>query len=251
MTFKFSRRPLTDLAAVGGIALSLCLGVSSARAQQSAPATDAKPRKAHIRFWNMLPDKPANSLFLLAGDKDSIAGAAPNNVFTSYLPAPSGSYTLVVKRAGQGGVVIQRLPVVLPDEGYITLVASEKNGQPTVEMFNDMPDPKVTELGARLVLRQFFPGAHVKVSVTAGPSSPSVSYGETATLENLPATGSVNILLQAALPTTPPTTKEWPLTADFSTAHHATLLLVADSYGRLRPQLSYDGPPHPAPAAAQ
>ena len=192
MTRKSSRSSLINPVAVGcGIALALCFHfgqVTHTQAQQPTPsqAPAAKPRKAHIRFWNLLPAGPTNDLQLFAGNGESISGAAPNDVYTGYLPAPDGSYVLTVKRVGGKSAVIWRQPVVLPVNGFITLIASEKNGQPTAEMFNDTPDPNVVESTARIVVRQFCPGAHVKVSVAGGPSTQTLEYGDTSTLENIP-----------------------------------------------------------------
>lgn len=200
----------------------------------------------------MLPDTPTNNLLLLAGDKQELSIVPPGNLYASYLAAPAGSYALVVRRLGETSGALQRFPVALPDQTYITLLAIEKNGQPTVEMSNDTPDPKMVEGYARIVLRQLFPGAQIKVSVVGGPTSPMLGYGETAALENVPPNGQTSINLQAQLPTTPPSARNWTLTGDFSVARHATLLLVADPYGRFRPRLAYDGPPAPAlgPASA-
>ena len=214
--------------------------LATVHAQTPAEAKP-KPPVAYIRFWNMLPKTPANNLMLLAGEKDALSSIPPSNIFADYIAAPAGSYTLVVRRLSEETGAIQRLPVALPDKAFITLLAIEKNGQPTVEAYNDTPDPKVVESSARITLRQFFPGAHVKVSVVGGPTSQTLDYGQTATLENVPPNGQTSIVLQAALPTTPPSTRNWTLTADFSVARHATLLLVADSYGRFRPRLAYDG----------
>ena len=62
--------------------------------------------------------------------------------------------------------------------------------------------------------------------------------------------GQIGILPQAVWPTTPPGGRTWHLTADFSVVHRATLLLVADAYGRFRPRLAYDAPVGPLAVAA-
>ena len=200
------------------------------------------PRKGFIRFWNMLPSKPTNNLVLLAGDKNPITGSGPTNIYADYMPAPTGSYTLVVKRAGtEPAEILQKLPVVLPEGGFITVLVSEKGGHPVVEMFNDTPDPKAPDPTPRVVLRQFFAGAQVKINVNGGPSSLPVEDGGTATVEVPLSSGPVSINVQATLPTTPPSTKTVTVAADFSVARRATLLIIMDSYGRVRPQLCYDG----------
>ncbi len=223
-------------------------------AYAQTPSPPPKTPHAYVRFWNMLPDTPANNLTLLAGEKNALAIMPPGNFFAEYMPVPVGNYNLMVRRMSEASGALQTFPATMADRTYITLLATEKNGQPTVQMFNDTPDPKVVEAYARFTMRQFVPGARVKVSVVGGPSSPVINYGETAVLENVPPNKQTNINLQAAMPTTPPTTRNWTLTGDFSAARHATLLLVADSYGRFRPLLAYDGQlgatPDPTPAAS-
>ena len=105
----------------------------------------------------MLPEKITNNLLVLANDKP-LFGAAPFDLYNDYVPSPVGSYSLVVKRSSDEGVVLQKIPVALQDNEYITLLATEKNGQATVESINDTPDPKVVDLTARLIVRSFFSG---------------------------------------------------------------------------------------------
>lgn len=233
------------------LVIAACLP-AAARAQDPEEKPDAP--HAYVRFWNMLPDTPANNLMLLAGEKKGLSIVPPGNVLAGYQATPPGSYTLMVKRLDEKSGALRHLPVVLADQTFITLLATEKNGQPTVELFDDTPDPKVVEAFARITLRQFFPGARVKVSVVGGPSSQTLDYGQTGVLENVPPNGQTSLLLQAVLPTTPPSSRTWHLTGNFAAGRHSTLLLVADSYGRFRPRLAYDalvGPPPdatPAPA---
>ena len=207
----------------------------------ASPTATPKPAHSYVRFWNMLPRNQANILTLFTGETAPVANLPPANVFSSYLVVPVGSYTMIVRKFGEAGEIIQRFPVSMPAGSFITMIATEKDGKPTVEMFNDTPDPKVVETSGQIVLRQFVPGAHVTASIPGGPATTkALDYGETAVLKNVPISGPVQINLQAGLPTTPPTTRSWSLSGNFSTAHHATLLLVADSYGRFRPTLTMD-----------
>ena len=235
---------LIKLVAVCAIVAAWCGGglmLPSSLAQQPLPTPPA--RKAYLRFWNMLPVKPTNNLLVLINDKDPLTGAAPSNIYTQYVPAPVGSYTLVIKRTGDKGEVLQRLPAALPDNGFVTLLVTEKNGQTAAELFNDTPDPNKPETTARVTLRQFVPGGRATISTAGLPASQPASSGETAVLEGITAGASVNVGVQVAMPTTPPTSKNWVLPVDFTKVHRATILLIADSYGRPRPQISYDAQP--------
>lgn len=242
MTCKFSRSCPTRRLAFGRatvFVLLLSLGGSAGflRAQQPAPG---KEPKAYIRFWNMLPINPANSLLVFAGDKP-LFGASPFDLYTDYNSSPVGSYNLVVKRTAENSPILQKLPVVLQDKAFVTLVASEKNGQATIEILNDTPDPKVTELAAQLVVRSYYTGGTVSVGVTGGQPAQPVASGGTVTLDNLPMTAGVNLIVQVSGATPPPAARTWNLSADFSVTHHATLLLVPDHYGRMLPKLFYNG----------
>ena len=209
----------------------------SAQLPTAAPA--AKP-KAYIRLWNMLPVTPTNNLFVSAGDKPMF-GVAPSDLYTDYFASSSGSYILTVKRAGDKDDPAQKVPVVLQDGTYITLLATQKGAQVSIETFNDTPDPNVKEVAASLVVRSFLTGARVTVGTTGSGSPQPIPDNAAVTVDSLPMTAGVNITIQATMPTTPPTMNSFDLPADFSVTHHATLMLVSDHYGRLKPKLIYNG----------
>lgn len=238
---KFYKSLLTSSRTVTIFLVGLSMNGAAPWCRAQQPTSTSQPPKAFVRFWNMLPNKPTNNLVLSAGDNQAITAAVPNNISAEYLPTPIGSYSMVVKRTDSQGTLLQKVPVVLPEKGFISVLVIERNGQPAVEVINDTVVSGAESLGPQLVLRQFFPGAKISVSVNGGAPSQVVGYEEAATLVNVPASKTVNIVIQAVLPTTPPSTRTWPLTGDFSTARRATLLVVADTYGRLRPQLCYDG----------
>ena len=227
----------------GGLALTVLSGVSGAcdyAHGQSAPAASPPPR-AFVRIWDFLPDKAQNNLMVLAGDKTPLIIVAPNNFATNYYPAPTGSYSLTVRRLSDtSGGAIQRVPVALAPNAFITLLVSDKNAQSPVTVVNDTPDPRADPALAKITLRQMFPGAQVTVKAAGGTASQPLNAGDTAVLDNIPAKAQVTIHLHAVLPTTPPTTRDWDTTGDFSVDHQATLLIVPDTYGRLRPILAMD-----------
>ena len=177
----------------------------------------------------MLPMVPTNNLLVASGD-----------VYADYFATPVGSYNLVIKRLDEKQEPVAKVPVALQNGMYVTLLATVKDGQVNIQVIDDTPDPKATELTAQLIVRSFFTGGNVTVGVTGGQPAQPVPGGGTVTLDNLPTTAAVNVAVQVTMPTTPPTSKKWDLPADFSVTHHATLLLVSDRSGRLKPQLTYN-----------
>lgn len=223
--------------AVLTLACGVGAGAWSSLAQSPSPA--GKEKKSYIRFWNMLPDKMSNNLLVLANDKP-LFGAAPLDLYNDYVPSPVGSYNIVVKHTGDDGAIVQKVPAAMLENTFVTLLATEKNGQPTVELLNDTPDPKVADLSARVIVRSFFPGGRVAVGVAGGPLQ-TIANGTIVTLDNLPMTASASIVVQVSQAAVPPASKTWNVPADFSVTHHATLLLTPDHYDRLVPRLIYNG----------
>ena len=219
--------------------LGVCSGPSQVAAQQPTPALVAKP-KAYIRVWNMLPVTPTNNLFVSAGDKPMF-GVAPSDLYTDYFASPVGGYILTVKRSGDKDDPAKKVPVVLQDGTYITLLATQKGAEVNIEMLNDTPNPNVKEVTGSLVVRSFLTGGRVMVGITGGRPPQPIPDNATVNMDDLPMTAGVNITVLATMPTTPPTTNSFDLPVDFSVTHHATLMLVSDRYGRLKPKLIYNG----------
>ena len=229
------------------------LAVSTvARAQQASPPSGVQP-VGYVRFWNMLTSKGAPSLQLLSAEDKILTAAAPSNSGANYVSLAPGTYTFIVRKPGEPANPLRKQPVILRAGTYITFMVSEKNGQPVVDLIDDTLDPKKAADPARLVIRQFMPSALVTISTREGATSREVGFGETTTLENLPNRNLFLIMKATGLG---PEAKIWNTDVDFSAARHATVLIVADAYGRFRPRLSYDGQsgavpdPTPAPTAS-
>ncbi len=225
-----------------------------AHAQQPPPAATPLPALGYVRFWNMLSSKGAPTLQLLSAEDKPLTTAAPNNSGSNYLSLTPGTYTFIVRKPGDTANALKRQPVVLRGYTYITFMVSEKNGQPVVDLIDDTQDPKKANDPSRLVVRQFMPAARVIVSTREGATTSELGFGESATLENLP---NHNLFLTMKATGLGPDVKLWNTEADFTSARHATLLVVADPWGRFRPRLAYDGqsgstpdptpPPSPTP----
>ena len=216
----------------------LFLAALTVRAQQPSPSPSPRPAQAYVRFWNMLPNKDAPSLQLFSGENKLLTTAVGSNYAASYNPIAPGTYTFEIRKAGDTANPLKKQPVILRGDTYITYLVSQKNGQTAVELIDDTLDPKNTDGPSRLVVRQFIPGAQVTVTTRDGNTSQAVGYGESTALEVMPNRVSVMTLKATGLGPEPST---WNIETDFTTARHATVLVVADPYGRFRPRLTYDG----------
>ena len=242
MQFKCCKRPLTSplvFKFCAGLALLLVGEIvpdGHAQSMATPPPSSTKPKQAFVRFWNMLPGKTSDVLELLAAEGKPVTTALPLNYYAGYSPLPPGPYTFIIRRPADAATPLARVPVNLPADSYVTILASVKGGRTVAETINDTIDPKEGGVG-RLVVRQYVADAHVTASIGT-TVTPVLNYGDAATLEKLPATQAV-VNVQATLASGPP--KSWSIPVDYSSIHHATLLIAADPYGRFRPRLSVDG----------
>ena len=227
--------------------------------QTSTPGPSAKPSptpkvQAYVRFWNMLIGKDAPDLQLMAAEDKPMTVGPSGNAFAGYLAVDPGTYNFSVRRPNDPTTVIKRLPIVLRGDVYVTLlVVAGKDGKPDVQIIDDTVNPKTDDGLGTLVIRQFFPGTSVTVGVNAAPSGAALTFGDLTTMEHLPLHAVVNMRAEGV----GPAPKTWNVEADFASGgHHATMLVLADPYGRFRPRLVFDGatrkplpPPTPPPGA--
>ncbi len=196
----------------------------------------------------MLPGKANDILELLAGENKPLTTAVPGNFYAGYTPVVTGAFTFTVSRPSDSAHPLKRLPISLPPDAYVTILATAKDGQPAVEAINDTLDPKTAGIG-RLIVRQYVVGARVTAAVGTTSTLSALGYGDTAILDNLPS-AQTTVDVQVTLPNLP--TKPFSIPVDFSATPHATLLIAPDPNGRVRPRLTEDGhaviePPPTAP----
>lgn len=240
---------LTVLFVLGGAALH----AQDTSNPSSKPTPTPKPQ-AYVRFWNMLIGPDSTPLQLLATEDRLLSTSSAGDAFAGYQPLDPGTYTFTVRRPNDPNGVVKKVPVVLRADVYITLLAAAKDGKPDVQLIDDTVDPKTDDGLGRLVVRQFFPGANVTVAINAEPSGTPLAFGGATTLSSLPLRGSIVNMRATGLGPVP---KNWNVEADFATGgHHATMMVVADPYGRFRPRLVFDGaagkplPPPTSPSGA-
>ena len=183
----------------------------------------------------MLPGQPAPVLELLAGDKPLTATVA-GNFSAHYVPVIPSTLNLTVRQAGDQTGSIKRLSANLKADDFITVLVTSKTGQPDAELINDTVDPKATD-SRRLTVRQLSPDIKATTFIGSSPVSTALGFGETATLDNVPA-GPSTLTIQTVIPGKGP--KSWSMPLDMTQTPHATLLIFPDPYGRFRPRLAID-----------
>ena len=220
----------------------------TARSQSPTPSPSStpKPKRAYVRLWNMVPSQPPTAVELVYSDKP-ITTAASCNFYAGYLPVLPGAFAFTVRRAGDKTGSIKQLLVNLKPDDFATILVSDKSGKPDAELIDDTVDPKNPN-PRRLVLRQLFPNAKVLAYLGTTPTGSALGYGETATLDSVPA-GVSTLTVQAIIPGQSP--KSWSMPLELSQSQRDTLLIFPDPYGRFRPRLAVDAQVPPDTGASR
>ena len=189
--------------------------------------------------------QPTGSLALelvLAGQESqerAFQTALPSNFYAGYVHLPPGTYPLTVYRAGNRTAPIKSFNVVLHNNSYLTILATEApGGAISAELLDDTPDPAAPPTN-RLTVRQFCANVRAQVSVPGPQRTDLLEMGHTQTLVGLPS-GAVPISIRVT--SAGGVVRTMTAEADFRTSRHASVLVFTDPYGRVRPRVSIDGP---------
>jgi hypothetical protein len=235
MTFKFYRSVLSALVLLAGPVL----------AAPPDPGVDTdsgkkKPKEGYVRFWNLLP-KGKDELKLVkpsgAEEGDTLIVAEPLNYYAGYQPLTVGRYSLKVVRTAEPKTALQTFDVLLREDVFVTFIAKLKDNKITVEMIDDTYDHDTATTG-QVIVRQQFPEANVIVTSKTGARSQAISYGNEETMNGFPLQ-LVNITLNATL--ADGKHKSASMEVDFRASRHASLIVIADGYGRFRVRLASNG----------
>ena len=209
--------------------LFLCLFASVGHAQTPSPT----PKVGYIRFWNMLP--PTNGTFEVrnanAGPTEESLLTASAYKYSSYTAFPEARYRLAVVKKGEAAA-LKIFEVDLKQDTFFTILISPRS----IDMFSDAQDPNADS--GRLMIRNFFPGANISALINSKQVTESLPYGQSYEAGGLSLDRAV-ITLRAKLPSGVPS--ESSVDFDFKTSKRATVLIIPDSYGRLRPRITIDG----------
>lgn len=252
MTFRSLLRAGATASTVGLFWLTGSVPASYSQVEVTpSPSASPKAKYGYVRFWNLLPDSVGRLEFSVPGDKEGKASvfAGPGTFPPSYRTMLPARYTWIAARPGEAQKPLKTLAnVAVNSDVYVTILARPSDtmgGEPIIEVLNDTPDPS---LPASNELRVYQISPDIKAVITANRTlkSDPLSYGATQVIRDLP---------KAAVPltisiTTKTGTGNWNTEADFRQNSHATLVVLADVYGRIRPRVTSDGPPRSSEVSA-
>ncbi len=160
----------------------------------------------------------------------------PESRFGDYISLPSGPCIVELRDVKEPELVLGSVPARLETGFCFTLAVREKESKLALEVLDDSPakDP-----GGELVVRSFV--ADLKtLQIDAGPD---LHVRLTSDSPFLRVRGLPRIALQVDTSGTDVAGKpiEWSNEVDFGSIHRATVLIVADPYGRIRPRVVIDG----------
>jgi hypothetical protein len=187
----------------------------------------------------MLPAADGPMDFRLAGSPPTQApllGGSPSGRYNSYLEFAPGVYAVTLTKSGQPQAPLGLSQVQLAASNYFTVLARPSAGGPVLEAISDTNDPKATS--ATLTVRNYFPG--LSVDVFAGPIkiANALPYAGSVSIGGLPLE-RLSLTIRTILKNNRPA--ESGAEADFKLSKRATLLIIADDYGRFRPRVTLDG----------
>jgi hypothetical protein len=151
--------------------------------------------------------------------------------YSSYSEFPIGRYRLGVFRKGEI-TPIKVFDVDLKQETFFTILVSPRS----IDMFDDTIDPKSSS--GTLTIWNFFLGISLSVSCNSKSIVEALETGQSYQATGF-ALGSTTVKVQAKLPDGKAAQSD--LDIDFKQCSRATLLIIPDSYGRFRPQVTFDG----------
>ncbi len=199
----------------------------------------------NLRLWNMQPNNSPTLELVQGADPQGrvLQTALPLNYYAGYMQFLPGTYPVTIYRVGDRQTPVKSFNAQLRPDTYVTIIVSQgPGGTVGAELVDDTPDP-VKPPSNRLTVRQFCPNVRVQVTAAGRVNTDLLEVGRAQTLEGLPD-GVVQLMMHATAASGG--VKTWNAEADFRPSRHASLLIFADGYGRIRPRVTVDGP---SPAA--
>jgi hypothetical protein len=167
---------------------------------------------------------------------------APESRFSDYVAVPSGACTVEVRDIQDAATVVSAVPARFEPDFCFTISAREKASALLLEILDDNP---AKNPGGELIVRNFVPDLKA-IQIDCGPDLHVRLASDTGFVH---ICGLPRIALQVDTSGVDAAGKpvQWSNEVDFGAVHRATVLIVADPYGRVRPRVVIDGT-HPADA---
>jgi hypothetical protein len=252
---QISLPPRAGAFAVAVVAATLISFPAAAKSHKPAqtPAQIAIAAPASLRLWKQdFASQRAVRVEIIPASGEVSAPELPiakrGASFTEYSAWPSGDATVKVVARDNAGATPYSFPLRLDPGAFVTLILRELNGAPDLQIVNDAPAAS-DDASAELTVRNFAPGLE-QIQVRSGDDF-SVRFR--ARDGCLYLRGLERKLLQLDTTATAHDGKQskWTTEVNFGKMRKATLLILADAYGRIRPRVAIDGqPPDTAPQSA-
>jgi len=156
-----------------------------------------------------------------------------------YTPASSGECSVEVAIPGAAGAPLATFPTHIPDSGWGTLIIRESEaGALSFEMVDDAP--KGNGETSELLVRNFVPA--LKSLVIDGGADLHVRLETPECFTYLRGIPRVNLEVKASVEPATGAKVNWTNGVNFAQFRRATLLIVADRTGRIRPRMVVDAP---------
>jgi len=209
----------------------------------STPAPAAATATSRLRIWKGdFPSKRTVRLTLRPAGKGAdlveLGNLEPVSRFSDYVDAPSGECTVEAHVAGDAGAPLATFASHLAAGASSTLILRETAaGALLFEMIDDRPTGD--DASAELVVRNFVAGLQT-LELDAGPDLHSrlVTPGCYLHLRGLPR---APLEVKTTADDGTGTKNEWSSEVDLREIRRATLVIVTDPYGRIRPRIIVDG----------
>jgi hypothetical protein len=192
---------------------------------------------ANIRFCNMVDS--TNTI-------DVVSAKEGQNIFkkmTSYkvgvykTSKPGAQNFLIYETNDRSKPICDPVSFSATAGSSHTVIVYKENNSIKTMVVDDDYKPKNEALG-RFRLFNFINGVEVEISDSNGTKQPNISENDIKSLENLNAQATIVEVL-ATLPDK--SIRKWSFNTNFEDKKSLSAFLILDSYGRLRPKVTFDG----------
>jgi hypothetical protein len=213
--------------------------------KKSAPAPKSPAELAtsatRFRLWKGdFPSKRAVHLTLRPTGKGAnmdLGEFAPESHFGDYIPGVAGDCTMEARLSGETGAPLATFATRLPANASATLVLREtESGTLTFELLDDTPTGD--DASGELFVRNFVPALKT-LQLDAGPDL-HLRLTTSSCFLHLRGLPRTSLQLETSGEDRTGAQIHWSNEVDFSQARRATLLIVTDPYGRIRPKIIID-----------